>query len=51
MIAGFYLVSHETGDRDEFTDPIHHGRDSEKWRHSLKAHPSIQLFAGISPER
>ena len=37
MIAGFYLVSHETGDRDEFTDPIHHGRDSEKWRHSLKA--------------
>lgn len=36
-IAGFYLVSHETGDRDEFTHPIHHGRDPSKWRHSNKA--------------
>lgn len=36
-IAGFYLVSHETGDRDEFTHPIHHGRNVEKWRHSLRA--------------
>jgi len=36
-IAGFYLVSHQTGDRDEFTHPSHHGRDIDKWRHSLKA--------------
>tara|TARA_R110002049_G_scaffold259498_1_gene435358 strand:- start:26641 stop:27807 length:1167 start_codon:yes stop_codon:yes gene_type:complete len=36
-IAGFYLVSHITGDRDEFTGPSHHQRDVEKWRHSLKA--------------
>lgn len=36
-IAGFYLVSHETGDRDEFTHPIHHGRDLSKWRHSIRA--------------
>jgi len=36
-IAGFYVVSHETGDRDEFTHPIHHGRDVHKWRHSLRA--------------
>jgi hypothetical protein len=36
-IAGFYLVSHEIGDRDEFTHPIHHERDPEKWRHSLRA--------------
>lgn len=37
MIAGFYLVSHQTGDRDEFTHPIHHGREPAKWRHSLRA--------------
>jgi len=37
MIAGFMLVTHQTGDRDEFTHPIHHGRDAEKWRHSLRA--------------
>jgi hypothetical protein len=37
MLAGFYLVSHETGDRDDFTHPIHHGRDISKWRHSLRA--------------
>lgn len=36
-IAGFYLVSHETGDRDEFTHPIHHDREPSKWRHSNKA--------------
>lgn len=36
-IAGFYLVSHETGDRDDFTHPIHHYRNPEKWRHSLRA--------------
>jgi hypothetical protein len=37
MIAGFYIVSHETGDRDAFTHPIHHTRDPKKWRHSLRA--------------
>lgn len=37
MIAGFYLTSHETGERDEFTHPIHHGREPESWRHSLRA--------------
>lgn len=36
-IAGFYLVSHETGDRDAFTHPIHHGENVGKWRHSLRA--------------
>ena len=36
-IAGFYLVSHQTGDRDEFTHPIHHGQNTDRWRHSLKA--------------
>ena len=37
MIAGFMLVTHQTGDRDEFTHPIHHGRDPDKWRLSLRA--------------
>lgn len=37
MIAGFMLVTHQTGDRDEFTHPIHHGRDPDRWRHSLRA--------------
>lgn len=36
-IAGFYLVSHETGDRDQFTHPIHHATEPDKWRHSLRA--------------
>lgn len=37
MIAGFYLVSHETGGRDEFTHPMHHEREPEKWGNSLRA--------------
>jgi hypothetical protein len=37
MIAGFMLVTHETGDRDAFTHPIHHARDPGRWRHSLQA--------------
>ena len=36
-VAGFYLVSHQTGDRDEFTHPIRHRLEPDKWRHSLKA--------------
>lgn len=36
-IAGFYLVSHDTGDRNEFTHPIHHAREPAKWRHSNRA--------------
>jgi hypothetical protein len=37
MIVGFYLISHEQGDRDEFTHPIHHKLTPKKWRHSLRA--------------
>lgn len=37
MIAGFMLVTHQTGDRDEFTHPIHHASDPSQWRHSLRA--------------
>lgn len=48
MIAGFMLVTHETGDRDEFTHPIHHGRDPDKWRHSLRA---IRAFSYLPEHR
>lgn len=37
MVAGFYLVSHQTGDRDEFTHPSSHASEVGKWRHSLRA--------------
>lgn len=37
MIGGFYLVSHETGDRNAFTHPIHHNDEPDRWRHSLRA--------------
>ena len=47
-IAGFYLVRHETGDRDEFTHPIHHARDVEKWRHSLRA---LRAFSYLPEHR
>lgn len=37
MIAGFYLVSHDVGDRNDFIHPVHHALSPEKWRHSLRA--------------
>lgn len=36
-IAGFYLISHEMGDRNAFTHPIHHALEPGKWQHSLQA--------------
>lgn len=48
MIGGFYLVSHETGDRDAFTHPIHHLRNPDKWRHSLRA---IRAFSYLPEYR
>lgn len=48
MIAGFYLVSHERGNRDGFTHPIHHQRDPDKWQHSLRA---IRAFSFLPEHR
>ncbi|WP_417308038.1 hypothetical protein [Devosia sp.] len=48
MIAGYYVVSHETGDRDEFTHPIHYRRDADKWRHSLRA---LRAFSYLPEHR
>lgn len=36
-IAGFYVVTHQTGDRDDFTHPHHHKDNVTQWRHSNKA--------------
>lgn len=43
--AGFYLMSHEKGHRNDFTHPVHHGRYPEKWEHSLRA---LRAFTYIS---
>lgn len=48
MIGGFYLISHEIGDRDDFTHPIHHDLEPDKWRHSLKA---IRAFSYLPEYR
>lgn len=44
-VAGFYLMSHETGHRNDFTHPIHHGRHPARWEHSLRA---LRAFSYIS---
>lgn len=44
-VAGFLLVSHEKGHRDEFTHPVHHTRYPDKWQHSLRA---LRAFSYIS---
>lgn len=47
-IAGFYLVSHETGDRDSLSHPLHHHHEPEKWRHSNRA---IRAFSYLPEYR
>lgn len=43
-IVGFYLVSHETGHRTDFTHPSLHTIEPEKWVHSLRA---IRAFSYV----
>jgi hypothetical protein len=47
-ITGFYLMSRETGHRNEFTHPIHHRRNPEKWQHSLRA---LRAFSYVPEHR
>ena len=47
-IVGFYVLSHETGHRDDFTHPSHHQDDTKKWEHSLRA---IRAFTYVPEER
>lgn len=44
-VAGFYLMSHETGHRDEFSHPAHHTRNPGRWEHALRA---LRAFTYIS---
>lgn len=37
LVAGVYEISHISGDRDEFTDPVEWALEPTKWRYSLKA--------------
>lgn len=36
-IVGFYLASHERGNRNDFTSSEHHDRYPDKWQHALRA--------------
>ncbi len=47
MVVGFYLMSHETGHRNEFTHPSLHDLTPEKWEYSLRA---LRAFSYV-PER
>lgn len=47
-IVGFYLVSHETGHRNEFTHPRHHPDEPTQWEHSLRA---LRAFTYLPEQR
>jgi hypothetical protein len=47
-VAGFYLMSHQTGDRNEFTHPSFWQRYPEKWRHSVRALRAFTYLAAPS---
>ncbi len=49
-ICGFYLVSHETGDRYEFTHHSHHNREATRWRHSLRAIRAFSYLPEFRPK-
>lgn len=44
-VAGFYLMSHETGDRDKFSHPCQWRRHPEKWRNSIRANRAFTYIA------
>lgn len=47
-IAGFYVVSHIRGHRNDFTGPEQHSKSPEKWVYSLKA---IRAFSFLPEYR
>lgn len=49
MVAGFYLVSHIEGDRDQFTHSGHHTLEPGKWRYSLKAFRAFKFLEEYRP--
>jgi hypothetical protein len=49
-IVGFYIVSHQKGHRDEFTDPIHFQRQPDKWINALKAVRAFSFLPEYQPD-
>ena len=43
-IVGFYLVSHKTGHRNEFCDPVYHKENPGKWAHAVRALRAFSFF-------
>lgn len=48
-IVGFYVTSHISGDRDEFTGPQHYDREVGKWRYGLKATRAFSFLPEYRP--
>ena len=48
-ICGFYLASHEKGDRDEFSHPNRHNEEPEKWRFALRAERAFDYLPEYRP--
>lgn len=49
-LAGFMLVSHESGDRDEFSDPSHYTLEPKKWRYAVRALRAFSYLPEHSPD-
>jgi len=48
-VAGFYEMTHEMVDRDEYTDKQHHSTEPQKWRHSLRAKRAFEIIPEDRP--
>lgn len=48
-VAGFYELTHEMVDRDEYTDKQHHSTEPHKWRHSLRASRAFEIIPEDRP--
>ena len=48
-VAGFYEVTHEKCDRDEYTDLRHHSTEPHKWRNSLRAIRAFEIIPEHRP--
>ena len=49
-VAGFYIVSHQEGLRDEFTDPEHFNRNPTRWQNSFKALRAFSFLPEYRPD-
>jgi hypothetical protein len=49
-VAGFYLVTHKRGHRNEFTDQGHYDLEPEKWQQSLRAIRAFTYLPEYRPD-